>query len=75
MLQCLEHLPVDSLNLERVMAFLDSCRGANNKFVRARTYSGHWVLAMQHPHLRDRARNLIEDAMVEEAPSIRARLR
>ncbi len=75
MLQSLPYLDVVVKHKQRLKQFLDECHKDDNKFVRAWALSGLHQLANQHPEYRDEVLTWIERAMVDEAPSVKARLR
>ncbi|WP_432797913.1 hypothetical protein [Poriferisphaera sp. WC338] len=75
LLQSMEKLPIGQSEHEEVADFLRLCLMESNKFVRAWAYSGFVVLAKQHAEYDAEAKQMIELAMLEEAPSIKARLK
>ena len=74
-LQSMPAMPVPEIQKERVESFLRNCLAEKNKFVRAWAYGGFYQLADQFPEYRDEARLYIENAMIEEPASVKARIR
>ncbi len=58
-----------------VVTFLRVGLQDKNKFVRAWSYSGFYLLGQQYPEYQDEAKAYIVAAMQDEAPSVQARLR
>ena len=74
-LQCLPYLEIDKADKSRVEAFIRECLLEKNKFVRAWAYNGFYLLAKQHIEFQQEADRLLEDALENEAPSVKARIR
>ena len=75
LLQSLRFLSIPATRKRMVEKFLFHCVRHNNKFVRAWAYSGFHKLSQQHPEYLRQARNLMAEAMKNEAASVRARIR
>ncbi len=75
LLQCLQYLDIPASTTAVLQDFLHSCLQEDNKFIRAWAYQGFVILAGQHESFREEADALVEKAMREEAPAIKARLR
>ncbi|ARU56424.1 hypothetical protein OLMES_2361 [Oleiphilus messinensis] len=74
-LQILPALKIDALHKLKLERFLRDALNAKNKFVRAWAYNGFIVLATQYPEYQPEAEKLIDNAMQDEAPSVKARIR
>lgn len=74
-LQSLTYFEIDRATKTTVEAFVRECLDADNKFVRAWAYSGFYELAEQFAEYRDEAARLLDTAMSNEAPSVKARIR
>ncbi len=74
-LQCFNVLPITEKTRVIVETFLRNGLMENNKFVRAWSYSGFYHLAQQYPQYLEEAKQLIDMAMRDEAPSVKARIR
>ncbi len=74
-LQCMDFMPVAVENKQTVESFLRDGLANKNKFVRAWSYNGLYLLAMQYPEYQKEVRPLLEQALVEEAASVKARIR
>ncbi|WP_420627871.1 hypothetical protein [Candidatus Leptofilum sp.] len=75
LLQCFPKWPMPETALSSIHPFLHSCLKAQSKFVRAWVYSGFYTLAHQHPQFQAEAQALLAQAHLEEAASIKARIR
>ena len=74
-LQCIPHLAIPSRRRKNVEAFLGDCLADPNKFVRAWTYGAFHQLAVQYPEHQPAVTALLERALREEAPAVKARVR
>lgn len=79
-LQSVSYLPLDksiitTANQKRLYAFLQNNLAEENKFLRAWTYHGFYELAQNHPQYTDEVKQLFRRAMLDEAASVKARLR
>ena len=74
-LQCFQYFQISKVNVPQVESFLRSGLDSKNKFVRAWTYSGFHTLAQQHPQFSGEVDLMLMDAAVNEAASVRARIR
>ena len=74
-LQCLPLLSIHGSEKKRLEKFLRETLRDKNKFVRAWSYSGFYELARHHPEYQEETAGLLETAMRDEAPSVKARIR
>ncbi|MFN3239629.1 MAG: hypothetical protein ACE37D_21610 [Pseudomonadales bacterium] len=74
-LQCLPHLSLVNADEVIMAAFLRDCLGSHNKFLRAWAYSGFHLLAQHYSQYEEEAQHLLQQAIKEEAPSVKARVR
>lgn len=74
-LQCLQYLKISNQDLNVVETFLRSKLEHKNKFVRAWTYSSLYDLSIQFEEFQQEVLTLLETAMKDEAPSVKARIR
>lgn len=75
LLQILQYVLVPDDAVGPLVHFLRAGLQDSNKFVRAWSYSGFYLLGQQYPEYQDEARAYIVTAMQDEAPSVKARLR
>lgn len=75
LLQCLSYLKIDKPESEFLYRFLKTSLKDDHKFVRAWAYNGLYELANQYPFYMPEVIVILEIALVDEAPSIRARIR
>lgn len=75
LLQSISALPIPAVQKANVETFLRECLADKNKFVRAWAYNGFYHLALQHEEYEHEVRQLLEQAMQNEAPSVKARVR
>lgn len=75
LLQSLPYLTIGKRDLKQVEAFLRRCLASENKFVRAWAYNGFYELSLQHPQFKAEADQLLEQALEDEAASVKARVR
>ena len=75
LLQSLDHLIIPASSVRQVEQFVHDCLTSKKKFVRAWAYSGFYRLAQQHPTYEAEVMTLLDRAMSDEAPSVRARVR
>ncbi|HZS43681.1 MAG TPA: hypothetical protein VFC63_01150 [Blastocatellia bacterium] len=73
--QMLEHLSIPAESKRNLKWFLEQNLEDSNKFLRAWTYNGFFQLAKQHREYFDYAMEQIDRGDLEEAKSIRARIR
>lgn len=79
-LQSLPHLPLSQSSIsktesKKLYAFLHKNLSAENKFVRAWTYHGFYELALNYPSYTEEVKLLFRRAMLDEAASVKARIR
>ena len=74
-LQGVPYLEIEAESKPAVERFLRDNLSDPNKFVRAWAYGGMDVLATQYPEFADEVRTLFDWAMMNEAPSVKARIR
>ena len=74
-LQCIPYIGITKDDRKAVELFLRGCLTDDKKFVRAWAYNGFYELSKQFPEYRHEAERLIEMAMNNEAPSVKARIR
>lgn len=74
-LQCLPDMPITAENLKLVELFIRKGLSDNNKFVRAWSYNGFYLLAQQYPQFQAEASALFEMALKDEPASVKARVR
>lgn len=75
LLQSFAFLVISDIDHPAVYRFLCATLSDSNKFVRAWSYHGLHILGCQHAQYGDEARQRIEAALVDEAPSVKARIR
>ena len=74
-LQSMPYMPIAKGSTAAVEAFLRSGMQDKNKFVRAWSYNGFSLLGSQHQTYAAEANQLLKEAMIHEAPSVKARIR
>ncbi len=74
-LQCIPYMPINKTAKKHVETFLRKCLSDDNKFVRAWTYNGFYLLSLQYPAYQEETQRLFELAMKDEAASVKARIR
>jgi hypothetical protein len=74
-LQMLPDLEIPTASSESLFQSLTGSLSEQNKFVRAWVYTALETLASQHEDYRPEVSQLLERATIDEAPSVRARLR
>lgn len=74
-LQCMPDLIIQESNKSTVEQFLRSTLKDKNKFLRAWSYNGFFVLARQFPEYEKETRQLFDLARQNEAASVKARIR
>lgn len=75
LLQSLPYLTIGKRDVKQVEVFLRRCLASENKFVRAWAYNGFYELSLQHPQFQAEADQLLEQALEDEAASVKARVR
>ncbi|MFH1303970.1 MAG: hypothetical protein ABIK07_23185 [Planctomycetota bacterium] len=75
LLQSLSYLTIGKRDVKQVEAFLRRCLASDNKFVRAWAYNGFYELSLQHPLFQAETDQLLEQALEDEAASVKARVR
>ena len=75
LLQSLPLMPIGQADRGKVEAFLRANLIDTNKFVRAWSYNGFYVLATQYPAYVPEVKQFFEMAMRDEAASVKARIR
>ena len=77
-LHVLQSLPSISINAKYKQSleyFIRFALSDKNKFVRAWSYNGFYILSQAYPEYEKEARKFLEMAMRDEAPSVKARIR
>ena len=74
-LQCIPFMPIGLTERRLVEAFLRETLTDENKFVRAWSYNGFYVLSTQYPEYVEETKLFFEMAMRDEAASVKARIR
>ncbi|MFK7805067.1 MAG: hypothetical protein AB8G95_25770 [Anaerolineae bacterium] len=74
-LQCLPYLQIDEACKSNVETFIRDCLLSKNKFVRAWAYGGFFELSNQYSEFSKEFERLFENALENESPSVKARLR
>lgn len=74
-LQCMPLIPIQKSKVKAVESFLRDCLADQNKFVRAWAYNGFYLLANQYPEYQSEIDQLLDQAMRNEAASVKARIR
>lgn len=75
LLQSLPYLTIGKRHVKQVETFLRRCLASKNKFVRAWSYNGFYELSLQHPQFQAEVDQLLEQALKDEAASVKARVR
>ncbi len=75
LLQSIEYMPISQADIKHVESFLRLTLSDSNKFVRAWSYNGFYLLAKQHVKYQEEVSHFFEMAMRDEAPSVKARIR
>lgn len=74
-LQSLSVLTIEAKKKQTLEHFLRATLCDPNKFVRAWSYNGFYVLASQYPEYRAETKEIFDMAMQDEAASVKARIR
>ena len=74
-LQCLPFFSISKTYKARVELFLRETIADNNKFIRAWSYNGFYVLSQQYPEYIEETKQFFDMAMRVEAASVKARIR
>lgn len=74
-LQCLPMIQIPSGVADKLHAYLTHKLQEKNKFIRAWAYGGFHILGQQHESYRSDAEAILELAMRDEAPAVKARIR
>ena len=74
-LQTMPFLPIDTAEKPALKRFLDEAINDSNKFVRAWSYNGLYLLAKQYPEYQEQVKSFFDMAMHDEAASVKARIR
>lgn len=74
-LQCLSYFSISKTYKEKVEMFLRQTITDSNKFVRAWSYNGFYVLSQQYPEYVEETKKFFDMAMRDEAASVKARIR
>lgn len=74
-LQIMPYTLIEKKHIATVEPFLRECLNDKNKFVRAWAYNGFNELASNNKSYQKEVDQLLETALVEEAPSVKARIR
>ncbi len=68
-------MPISQNHKDEIEKFLRECLGNEKKFVRAWAYNGFQILAEQFSEYKEEVSKLFEQALREEATSVKARIR
>ena len=74
-LQSLPMLTIPVAASEKLHAYLMKKLQEKNKFIRAWAYGGFHILGQQHENFRSEAEAILDLAMQDEAPAVKARIR
>ncbi len=74
-LQSLPMLTIPGDVSEKLHAYLMQKLQEKNKFIRAWAYGGFHILGQQHENFRSEAEAILDLAMQDEAPAVKARIR
>ncbi len=74
-LQSMSFMPISSLEIKTVEAFLRASLTDSNKFIRAWAYNGFYEMAIQYPEYEEETKQFFEMAMRDEVASVKARIR
>ena len=74
-LQCIPFMPIAAAQAAQVHQFLETCVTDKNKMVRAWAYNGFYELAVQHESYKAEAKQRLDNALTDEAASVKARVR
>ena len=74
-LQCLPFFKISKTDKSSVESFLRVTITSSNKFVRAWSYNGFYVLSQQYPEYIEETQLFFDMAMRDEAASVKARIR
>lgn len=74
-LQSIPFMAITDAESRYVYHFLRFTLTDQNKFVRAWSYNGLYELSRQHPQYAEETKQFFEMAMIDEAPSVKARIR
>lgn len=74
-LQCIPYLSIPDTEKSNVYSFLKKTITDPNKFVRVWSYNGYYEISKQHPEYERETKRSFEIAMLDEAPSVKARIR
>jgi len=74
-LQSLSYLPIAEASVKAVESFLRDTITENNKFVRAWSYNGFYLLAKQYPSYQIEVEQFLNMGLLDEPPSVKARIR
>jgi len=75
LLQSMDYMPITDADRDRVNRFLRLQITDKNKFVRAWSYNGLYLLAKQHAQYQDEVAEMLAKAMLDEAASVKSRIR
>ncbi|MCX4027228.1 hypothetical protein H0A36_08500 [Endozoicomonas sp. SM1973] len=74
-LQSIPYMPIAKTECKKLERFLRVTLTDKNKFVRAWSYNGFYVLAKQYPAYAEEVKQFFEMAMKDEAASVKARIK
>jgi len=74
-LQSFRYLPIAESSVKGVESFLRDTIMENNKFVRAWSYNGFYLLAKQYPSYQHEVEQFLNMGLLDEPPSVKARIR
>jgi len=74
-LQSFRYLPIANASVKLVENFLRITLTDSNKFVRAWSYNGFYLLAKQYPSYQPEVEQFLNMGLVDEPPSVKARIR
>jgi len=75
LLQCIAYMPISKKDVKKLESFLRLTLSDSNKFVRAWSYNGFYLLAKQYSEYQEEASQFFDMALRDEAPSVKARVR
>ncbi len=75
MLQIMPYFSIPVSAKKPTEHFLRHCLEQNQKFVRAWTYNGFYLLAKQYPEYQQEVKQFLEMGLTDESASVKARIR
>jgi len=74
-LQMLPYIKLNVIDDQNLYQFLNGVIQSPNKFVRAWAYNGLFLLSQTYTAYQDEIYTVLDDALINEAPSVKARIR